>query len=77
MRGRWFELPSRLLRPGCTAGRPGQAACTRVPRAHSRRPHLSCLRRHHAAQSMSVTTGTHTISNGAESKMRPSLWRQM
>ncbi|AUI09124.1 hypothetical protein EF148_15225 [Stenotrophomonas maltophilia] len=67
----------RLLRAVGTAGHPGRAACTMVPGALSRRPHLSWLCRPQAAQSMSVTTGTHTISNGAESKMRPSLGRRM
>ncbi|MBA0252583.1 hypothetical protein FEO92_19835 [Stenotrophomonas maltophilia] len=67
----------RLLPTIGTAGRPGRAACTKVPGAPSRRPHLSWLCRRWATQSMSVTTGTHTISNGAESKMRPSLGRRM
>ncbi|MBA0298619.1 hypothetical protein D7Y24_09365 [Stenotrophomonas maltophilia] len=72
-----LHLHCRLLRAVGTAGHPGRAACTKVPGALSRRPHLSWLRRHHATQSLSVTTGTHTISNGAESKMRLSLGRRM
>ncbi|ASE54322.1 hypothetical protein FEO86_19125 [Stenotrophomonas maltophilia] len=67
----------RLLPTIGMAGRPGRAACAKVPGAPSRRPHLSWLYRPLAAQSLSVTTGTHTISNGAESKMRPSLGRRM